>query len=366
MPRTHIQQSGLSLVELMIAMTLGLIIMIGVGSVFVNSSRSNTELQKSAQQIENGRYAIETLAGDLKHAGFFGEFFATIAPAGTPDPCETNNAANLYNAMALPVQTYRAPDFTSRPIIAGTTCGALLGNANLAAGSDVIVVRRANTAALANGDTAVLGETYLQANSLSAEIQFGNGAAFTYIAKRTAAGTATTILDKTALSAAPTRKYEVRVYFIAPCSQGSGAGGVCVAGDDTIPTLKRLELKAVGGARQMAIAPLVEGIEYLKAEWGIDDQPVAVNTNTGMTGDGVVESYKDAPTETELTNAVSAKIFVLARNTEPTSNHVDDKTYTLGNVAGVTTVATNDRFKRHVFGTDVRMMNLGGRKEIPE
>jgi type IV pilus assembly protein PilW len=85
-----------------------------------------------------------------------------------------------------------------------------------------------------------------------------------------------------------------------------------------------------------------------------------------MTGDGVVESYKDAPTETELTNAVSAKIFVLARNTEPTSNHVDDKTYTLGNVAGVTTVATNDRFKRHVFGTDVRMMNLGGRKEIPE
>jgi len=193
--------------------------------------------------------------------------------------------------MALPVQTYRAPDFTSRPIIAGTTCGALLGNANLAAGSDVIVVRRANTAALADGDTAVSGETYLQANSLSAEIQFGNGAAFTYIAKRTAAGTATTILDKTALRAAPTRKYEVRVYFIAPCSQGSGAGGVCAAGDDTIPTLKRLELKAVGGVRQMAIVPLVEGIEYLKAEWGIDDQPVAVNTNTGMSGDGVVESY---------------------------------------------------------------------------
>lgn len=366
MPRTNIQQSGLSLVELMIAMALGLIIMIAVGGLFINSSRSNAELQKSAQQIENGRYAAEVLADDLKHAGYFGEFFASIALAGTPDPCETNSATNLYNAMALPVQVYRAPNFATRPAIAGTTCGAVIANANLAAGSDVIVVRRASTATLADGATAVSGDAYLQANSLSAEIQFGNGAAFTYTARRKADGTATTIVDKTALRAAPTRKYEVHVYFIAPCSQGSGAGGLCVAGDDTIPTLKRLELRAVGGAREMTIVPLVEGIEYLKAEWGIDDQPAAVNANTGMTGDGVVDSYKDTPTTAELTNAVAAKVFVLARNTEPTSNYLDDKTYTLGTVAGTTTAATNDRFKRHVFGTDVRLMNLGGRKEIPE
>ena len=366
MSRTHSQQAGLSLIELMIAMALGLIIMIGVGSLFVSSSRSNAELQKSAQQIENGRYATEILTDELKHAGFFGEFFASIAPGGTPDPCETNNAATLYDAMAFPVQAYRAPNFATRPVIAGTTCGALISNANLAPGSDVIVVRRASTAPLANGAIAVSGEPYLQANSLSAEIQFGNGAAFTYTAMRKADGTATTILDKTALRAAPTRKYEVRVYFIAPCSQGSGANGICAVGDDTIPTLKRLELKAVGGVREMAIVPMVEGIEYLKAEWGIDDEPVAINASTGMTGDGVVESYQDAPTAAELTNAVAAKLFVLARNTEPSSDYVDDKTYTLGNVAGTTTAATNDRFKRHVFGTDVRMMNLGGRKEIPE
>jgi type IV pilus assembly protein PilW len=367
MSRTqNFRQSGLSLIELMIAMALGLIIMIGVGSLFVSSSRSNAELQKSAQQIENGRYATQILSDDLKHVGYFGEYAAAVAPAGTPDPCETNNATNLYNGMALPVQAYRAPDFATRPVIAGTTCGALISNANLAPGSDVIVLRRASTAPLADGETAVSGEAYLQANGLAAEMQFGNGAAFTSTAKRKADGTATTILDKTALRAAPTRKYEVRVYFVAPCSQGSGADGICAVGDDTIPTLKRLELKAVGGAREMSIVPLVEGIEFLKAEWGIDDQPVAVSASTGLTGDGVVESYQDAPSDAELTNAVAAKIFVLARNTEPTSNHVDDKTYTLGTVAGTTTVATNDRFKRHVFGTDARMMNLGGRKEIPE
>jgi len=225
MPRIHIQQSGLSLVELMIAMALGLIIMIAVGGLFINSSRSNAELQKSAQQIENGRYAAEILADDLKHAGYFGEFFASIALAGTPDPCETNSATNLYNAMALPVQVYRAPNFATRPAIAGTTCGAVIANTNLAAGSDVIVVRRASTATLADGATAVSSDAYLQANSLSAEIQFGNGAAFTYTARRKADGTATTIVDKTALMAAPTRKYEVHVYFIAPCSQDHDESG---------------------------------------------------------------------------------------------------------------------------------------------
>ena len=54
--------SGFSLVELMIAMTIGLLLLSGLAAIFVNSSDANRELQKTAQQIENGRYAIETVS----------------------------------------------------------------------------------------------------------------------------------------------------------------------------------------------------------------------------------------------------------------------------------------------------------------
>ena len=67
---------GFSLIELMLAMTIGLLILAGLTTVFVNSSQSYGELRKTAEQIENGRYAIEYIAQDLRHAGFYGEFAA--------------------------------------------------------------------------------------------------------------------------------------------------------------------------------------------------------------------------------------------------------------------------------------------------
>jgi type IV pilus assembly protein PilW len=359
------RQRGLSLVELLIAMALGLLLMAALGSLFVGSSRSNAELQKASQQIENGRYATEVLSNDLKHAGFYGEFSSPPAPTAIYDPCESLSLANLQAALALPVQAFRAPDLTTRADISATTCDdiGLLTDDNLALGSDVIVVRRADTAVLPVGSVAENNEVYVQANAFQAEIQFGNGAALTSTDK--ADGNPAVIFAKDGTTAAPVRKYHVLIYFVAPCATGSGAGGVCAAGDDTIPTLKRLELTVDGtGTRDFYIVPVASGIEYLKAEWGIDEQPATVNVTTGMAGNGVQESFVAAPTALQLSNAVSAKLHLLARNTERTGGHVDDKSYSLG--AGVTLAAQNDAFKRHVFTTDVLIMNMAGRKEIPE
>lgn len=359
------QQAGLSLVELLISMTLGLLLMAAVGGLFVGSSRSDAELQKAGQQIENGRYAIELLTDDLKHAGFYGEFSSLPALVGPYDPCETASVANILAATTLPVQVFRAPNLGTRADITATTCDdiGLLVNSNLSPGSDVIVVRRADTAELAVGDVAAANQAYVQANTFQAEIQFGNGAAITATGK--ADGTAATIFRKDGTTAAPIRKFHVHVYFVAPCSTGSNANGTCAAGDDAVPTLKRLELTVdAANNRGMYIVPMVNGIEYLKAEWGIDVQPPAVNEMTGSIGNGIPESFVAAPTDAQLSNAVSARIFVLARNTEPTIGHADDKTYSLG--TGTTLAATNDAFKRHAFNTDVLMVNAAGRKEIPE
>ena len=102
----------------------------------------------------------------------------------------------------------------------------------------------------------------------------------------------------------PIRKYVVHVYFVAPCSVGSGANGVCASGDDSIPTLKRLELVAEGGARLLKIVPLVEGIEYLKAEYGVDNFPAGASI-TGLSGDGMADTYTASP----ATAATGASIY---------------------------------------------------------
>ena len=123
----------------------------------------------------------------------------------------------------------------------------------------------------------------------------------------------------------------------------------------------------------MKIVPLVEGIEYMKIEYGIDNvrlaacdvvKPDGSCSVTGLTGDSVVDSY--TPTPANWTEVVAAKVYLLARNTEPTTGFSDDKSYVLGSV----TVAPGDyagreRFRRHTYASAVRLVNVAGRREIP-
>ncbi|HEX9833094.1 MAG TPA: PilW family protein [Mycobacterium sp.] len=341
-------------------MTIGLLLLAGLTLIFVNSSEANRELQKTAQQIENGRYAIDVITQDLKHAGYYGHFHGTLpAPAALPDPCETADTAKLKEALAYPAQGYRAASLVAAADVSATTCDtALLTAANLKAGSDILVVRRANTTAISTAAaSAVANEVYIQATGTQLEVQVGS-AAMVLNGKASGGGSDWWINSGTPPTLpAPIRKLHTHVYFVAPCSVGSGAGGVCQAGDDTIPTLKRLEL-GVGPA--MTIVPLVEGIEYLKIEYGIDTWPGTVNPSTELVGDATVDSFAAVPAAWE--QVIAAKVYLLARNIEPTSGYTDDKTYTLGSV-GVP--AANDRIRRHVYSAAVRLMNASGRREIP-
>jgi len=51
MIRTLRSNSGFSLVELMIAMTIGLMLLAGLSLIFVNSSNASREMAKTSQQI---------------------------------------------------------------------------------------------------------------------------------------------------------------------------------------------------------------------------------------------------------------------------------------------------------------------------
>jgi type IV pilus assembly protein PilW len=350
---------GFTLVELLVALAVGLLLLAALSMIFLNASEANREIQKTSQQIENGRYAMDVLSRELRHAGFYGHLHEIPVVAAFFDPCETSNAAVLKDALSVAIQGFAAPDLATAADVSATTCDdkGLLTAANLRPGSDVLVVRRADTQALPPASIAVLNEVYLQATGTQSEVQFGNGAP---VGSNKASGGPSTLFLKNSVTPAPIRKLHVRVYFVAPCSVGTGAAGVCAPGDDTIPTLKRLELVASGGATTMQLTPLVEGIEYLRVEFGVDSQPAAVNPATGLTGDSTIDLHTATPAD--WSQVIGAKVYVLARNNEPTTHHSDSKSYTLG-----TTVvpATNDRYKRHVYAAAVRAMNPAGRREIP-
>jgi len=233
----------------------------------------------------------------------------------------------------------------------------------------VLVIRRADTNALAATDVATSNVFYLQASSSLGEVQVGNGAA---IGSNKANG-ATSVLylsnGATPPPAAPIRRLHVHIYFVAPCSKGSAANGACTgaAGEDTIPTLKRLELTSSG---TITLVPLVEGIEYFKIEYGVDTGPAAgVNVNTGYVGDGTVDAYYQTPPD--WTTVIAAQVYLLARNTDSTVDFTDSKTYKLGSAAAsdniTVPVATgaNAKYKRHVYTAAIQLVNPAGRREIP-
>lgn len=67
------RQKGFSLVELMIAMVLGLLLMAGVMQVFLASKQTYSTQNALSRVQESGRFAMEFLTSDIRNAGYKGE-----------------------------------------------------------------------------------------------------------------------------------------------------------------------------------------------------------------------------------------------------------------------------------------------------
>ncbi|HEX6828316.1 MAG TPA: PilW family protein [Burkholderiales bacterium] len=347
------RQDGLSLVELMVAITISLLLMVAASGAFLSTSQSNREVQAAGQQIENGRYGMSAVQDDLRHAGFYGQYYQISPGTITPDPCVVALAA-IKDSLPIPVQGYN--DSGGSPV-------SCIPGSDFVPGTDVLVVRRAQAIPLGgpttprpDDDAPVPGDIYIQSVPASADIQIGGGG-YTFDVTK-ADGTATVLKRKDGVKAAEIRKFNVHVYFISPCS-----GTSCDGGGDGVPTLKRLELISIGGAPGFRVVPLAEGIENMQLEYGIDDQPVfpVPNPFTGQTvGDGVPDRYVAAPTAADWSNVVTVKVYMLARNTEQSQGYTDAKTYDLG-LAG--TVTPGGSFKRHLFTSTTQIRNVSQRRE---
>jgi type IV pilus assembly protein PilW len=330
----------------------------------VNSSRSHSELARASQQIENGRFAIQTLQEDIWHAGFYGRHIAytTMAPAALPEPCSTNVDPGtpiptpLQNAIVFAVQGYNDP----ASVPADLTC---LSASDFVAGNDILVVRRADSRVTAVGALAA-NTFYLQ--SVAEPFHPTTLEALRPIIAKGNPSTAFTQQSPTTNELGEIRRYHVHIYFVAPCSAPAGGATNCTGTNDDggrpIPTLKRLELAPDG---TFQIVPLVEGIERFQVEYGIDTPLTGLPIGAPYAGDGMPDSYIAAPSAAEFTQVVAVRVYLLARANEPSTGYVDTKTYNLGlhGTYEPNLVAADQPYKRHLFTTVVRLQNVAGWRE---
>lgn len=346
-------QRGVTLIEWMVSITIGLILVAGMATLIAEQSSAQAELEKSSRQVENGRYAMHVLNEDIQLAGYYGEF-SNIAgltvPASLPDPCKTAVAdldpstatPSAATPLAFPVQGYN--DLTTLGL---PSC---IDAANHVDGTDILVLRRIEPAAIAiaTAASAAGGQVYLQSGLTASGLEF---------VKKVGVGSDTSVFDlykKDKTTLAPLRKVVVNIYFVSPCSVMSN-GTTCSASDDSgkpIPTLKRLELSPSGNLTKFTTTPLVEGIENMQIDYGLD----VVGSDGAPDG-----AFVASPALGEWPNVMALRVHLLARNNESSVGYLDTKTYSLG-LAGTTT-ATNDRFKRRVFSQLIRVVNPSSRRD---
>lgn len=79
-PTGHFGHRGFSLVELLIAVTLGLLILVGVGSVFLGSKQSFRSQESLSQVQEAGRFANFMMVPYIRNAGFVDDPLSQVDP----------------------------------------------------------------------------------------------------------------------------------------------------------------------------------------------------------------------------------------------------------------------------------------------
>jgi type IV pilus assembly protein PilW len=369
------RQSGLSLVELMVAVTISLVILAALVALFVNTSRSNREFARANSMIESGRLAIQVLENDVVHAGYWGTHVPAFddqtssgvpddTPTAIPDPCVAYDPANwtadyVESLIGIPAQTYDDD----------AVCGGVVTDQQ--ANTDVLVVRHADTCVTGgpspNCEAAVAGRLYFQSTLCLTDV--------TGYVLDTAGFT---LLQRDCATPADQRRFMSSIYYVRDHFATPGDG---------IPTLMRsqFDMSPGGDLEFQAATPLIDGIEGFRVELGTDvvsetGDPVdyttavewadpetrttPVNRGDGVPDDAYVRCTTAAPcTADQLMNVSAVKLYILARSREPSQGHTDTKTYSLG--AGTVLGPFNDSFQRHVFVTTIRLPNISGRRITP-
>lgn len=318
-------QQGFSLLEVFIALAIGLVIFAGVLSVFVGMRTTTTETTSFGELQENGRFAMSVLTDDISKQDFWGDYTGTF------------DLASISHALGAPANdcTGGGVNNASFPLAVGhfrTLWGETVSSANpmdcfddAKIGSDVIQVKRVVARDLVDGAgdpvaTGPAGNYHLVSNANDG-ILFGSGAV-------------------PAVDNSRVWQYQHHVYYVREETQGS----------NTVPVLMQGQLTT-----KMSFAPIIDGIEMIRFMYGYD-----ADTDPEAPGYGIVDAYIPAKDMTDAlwnnaggTKIIAVKIFVLARNVMPDNKYTNNNTYQLGDLS----VTFDDNYRRLLFSSTVTLYN---------
>ena len=318
-------QGGFSLLEVFVALVIGLVIFAGVLSVFVGMKTTAIETSSYGELQENGRFAISLLSDDLIRQNFWGDYTGTLdsssinpvpgAPAGECIGGGINNGT-----FPVAVGEFRTLWGVTVTNVNPNPMGCF-GDAK--SGSDVLQLKRVVSTPLVQTGGAINATNYYLITNMN------NG----------------TIFDGAdVLPVIPNSEiweYQHHIYYVREEMQGS----------NPVPVLMQGQL---GDA--LAFSPIIDGIEMIRFMYGIDTE-----INPGNPGYGIVNAYVSAGNMTEdlwnntTSRILSVKIYVLARNVLPDNKYANKNSYQLGDLF----VTFDDNYRRLLLSSTVTLYNAG-------
>jgi type IV pilus assembly protein PilW len=131
-----------------------------------------------------------------------------------------------------------------------------------------------------------------------------------------------------------------RAYYVRPWSIGFGT-------NDNIPSLRRLELTETGGQLSVRDLEVVQGIENVQFQFGID-------TNDDQAVDAYVNADNPLLAPGTTNSVLSVRVWVLVRSETPETGYVSDESFQMGDI---TVPAANDNFRRTMVTRTVVLRN---------
>lgn len=308
---------GITLVELLVALVIGVVLTFGAMHLLLRSKLGYLQSEELARLQENGRYALRVLSHELTMAGYLG----TELPRSAIDSALVGTACFDYLLD------------TTRPLdhINDVTVNGLPGAGGSAPPRDCLLRGQHQV-----GTDVLLSRRTAGSPLFSSGVWRGAPDAQAIYLRSLIQGSVPVLQRGSGNPAqADLWEYVPLVLFLRRYSRTRG---------DSIPSLCRKRQ----GRTSNRMAPtecLVEGIENLQLEFGIDD-----------TGDLLADRFEQEPTRMEMGAAVAARIYLLVRSVYPVVGYTDDRSYALGNTL---VPAAHDGHYRRVMQATVLLRNTG-------
>ena len=338
---------GFSLVEMMVAVTIGLIILAAVSGIFVTSKSTYNTTDSLARLQENARFAVHYLQYPLRMAGYYGCLKDIRSVASTVNGTTFSTAALQIPIDALKPSEPKWYPSTSTALPTGTGW-------TYRSGTDAILIRTTDPSlnitirelmpstsrelkvtgvtGLSSGDIIMLADCssadLLQLTAVQTpanHLQHNTGAG-------TTPGNFTAELQKQYDVGAKIIKFKSSTYFIA--TRTLDGVPVLMRQDNTDPAVE-----------------LIEGVEDLQIRYGVDTD-----------SDGVPNIYLKAgdaglSTATDWTKVRAVRIGLLMRTLIGKEEYTNSETYL---VLDKSITAPGDRHHRRVFNFTLQLRNLNG------